>query len=69
MSEGVIKWFNQSRGFGLIAPLDGSEDVLLKDTIVDESQAEQVISGQRVLFELLENPNIPEARQISFIQT
>ncbi len=67
MSEGIIKWFNQERGFGLITPVDGSEDVLLKDRSVAAGQEPQVISGQRVLFELLDNPNIPEAGQIRFI--
>ena len=67
MSEGIIKWFNQERGFGLITPVDGSEDVLLKDRSVAAGQEPQVISGQRVLFELLDNPNIPEASQIRFI--
>ena len=67
MSEGIIKWFNQERGFGLITPVDGSEDVLLKDRSVAAGQEPQVLSGQRVLFELLDNPNIPEAGQIRFI--
>ena len=67
MSEGIIKWFNQERGFGLITPVDGSEDVLLKDRSVAAGQEPQVISGQRVLFELLDNPNIPEAGEIRFI--
>ena len=69
MSEGIIKWFNPDRGFGLIAPLDGSEDVLLKDTIIAAEEVAQLLSGQRVQFALLENPNIPEAGEIRFLHS
>ncbi len=45
MPEGVIKFFNESKGFGFIKPVDGSEDVFVHVTgLVDQVKEKDDVS-------------------------
>ena len=47
MANGVVKWFNPTKGFGFIEPEDGSKDA------VERSGLSTLTEGQRVTFELV----------------
>jgi CspA family cold shock protein len=49
---GVVKFFNNQKGFGFIAPNDGSRDVFVHVSAVEESGLPGLSEGQRVSYEL-----------------
>ncbi len=50
MSQGTVKFFNNSKGFGFIAPDDGSKDVFVhKNGLTD-----QITEGDKVSFDVEE---------------
>lgn len=57
MTIGTVKFFNQTKGFGFIAPEDGSKDVFVHISAVEQSGLTTLSDGQKVEFEVQ-----PEAR-------
>jgi len=60
--EGTVKWFNQTKGFGFIAPSDGSADVFVHATEVQAYAA--LAEGDKVEFELTQGPKGPKATNV-----
>jgi CspA family cold shock protein len=48
---GTVKFFNHSRGFGFIAPEDGSKDVFVHITALEKSGLTALDEGVKVTFE------------------
>mgnify|MGYP005848772177 FL=1 len=55
MTSGTVKWFNSRKGYGFIQPEDGSDDVFVHITAVQESDMESLTEGQKLNFDLEEN--------------
>jgi CspA family cold shock protein len=53
MAIGTVKWFNTEKGYGFIAPEDGSGDVFVHISAVEGSGLATLNEGQRVSFELV----------------
>ncbi len=53
MTTGTVKFFNTAKGFGFIAPEDGSKDVFVHITAVQAAGMESLSEGQKVAFEVL----------------
>jgi CspA family cold shock protein len=53
MSQGTVKWFNSEKGFGFIAPDDGSKDAFVHISAVERSGLSQLREGDKVTFELV----------------
>jgi CspA family cold shock protein len=49
---GTVKWFNGQKGFGFIAPDDGSKDVFVHISAVERSGMNDLREGQKVEFDL-----------------
>ena len=61
MATGTVKYFNATRGFGFIAPDDGSKDVFVHISAVQQSEIEYLVEGQKVSFDVEEEARGPKA--------
>jgi CspA family cold shock protein len=52
MTNGVVKFFNTSKGFGFIAPDGGGKDVFIHITALQRSGLQSLEEGQKVSFEV-----------------
>ena len=52
MATGTVKWFNADKGFGFIAPDDGSEDVFAHFSAIATSGYRSLDENQKVEFEV-----------------
>ena len=55
MSNGKIKWFNPTKGYGFIENDTGGKDVFLHASALEEAGIETLQEGQAVSFEIGEN--------------
>jgi len=56
MSTGTVKWFNGTKGFGFIAPEDGSPDVFVHFSAIEGNGYRELAEGQRVQFDTTTGP-------------
>jgi CspA family cold shock protein len=52
MISGTVKFFNSTKGFGFIAPEDGSKDAFVHVTALERAGISGLAEGQKVSFEL-----------------
>ena len=52
MATGTVKWFNADKGFGFIAPDDGSEDVCAHFSAIQSSGYRSLNENQKVEFDV-----------------
>ena len=53
MPTGTVKFFNSQKGFGFIAPDDGSRDVFVHVSAVEKAGMRTLMEGQKVSFEIV----------------
>ncbi|GGC04627.1 transcription antiterminator/RNA stability regulator CspE [Cellulomonas carbonis] len=65
MATGTVKWFNAEKGFGFIAPDDGSADVFAHYSAINSSGYRSLEENQRVEFEVNQGPKGPQAANVT----
>ena len=65
MSQGTVKWFNTQKGYGFINPDDSGNDVFVHITAVQNSGLNGLNEGQKVTFDLEEQPTVKSRLSIS----
>lgn len=52
MAKGTVKWFNETKGFGFIAPETGGKDVFVHISAVERSGLTGLADNQKVTYDL-----------------
>jgi CspA family cold shock protein len=64
MPTGVVKWFNEAKGFGFISPDDGSRDVFVHFSAIQTNGFRKLEEGQKVQFEKVDGAKGPNAQNV-----
>lgn len=56
MTNGTVKWFNESKGFGFITREDGNDDVFVHFSSIRSDGFKTLAEGQRVTFDVEQDP-------------
>jgi CspA family cold shock protein len=64
MATGTVKWFNDSKGFGFIAPEDGSNDVFVHFSAIQGDGFRTLKEGQSVSFDVEDGPKGLQATNV-----
>lgn len=64
MATGIVKWFNDSKGFGFITPDGGGEDLFAHFSAINMAGFKTLKEGQRVQFEVTVGPKGKQASNI-----
>jgi CspA family cold shock protein len=68
MTQGTVKWFNAAKGYGFIAPDDGSKDAFVHISAMERAGLTSLAEGQRVQYELQNGKNgKPSAENLSLV--
>jgi CspA family cold shock protein len=68
MATGTVKWFNDAKGYGFIAPEDGGKDVFVHFSNIGGDGFKSLAEGARVQFETREGQKGPEAIDVTLVQ-
>jgi cold shock protein len=61
VAQGTVKWFNSDKGFGFIAPDDGSADVFVHFSTIKSNGYRSLDENQRVEFDTTQGQKGPQA--------
>ncbi|MGB2924545.1 MAG: cold-shock protein [Limnothrix sp.] len=64
MATGTVKWFNAQKGYGFIAPSDGSKDMFVHISALQRAGLSTLEEGQKVSYEAIENKGKESAENL-----
>jgi len=52
MKTGIVKWFNETKGYGFIQPENGGPDVFVHISALEKAGLNHLKEGQKVSYDL-----------------
>lgn len=65
MAQGIVKWFNNEKGFGFITPESGGNDVFVHHSAIQGSGYKSLSEGERVSFDVTRGPKGDQASNVT----
>ena len=65
MQTGVVKWFNDTKGFGFITPDDGGKDLFVHVSAITSEGERTLLEGQAVSFVAKDSARGAQATEVS----
>ncbi|MFF3858460.1 cold-shock protein [Streptomyces sp. NPDC002209] len=67
MAQGTVKWFNAEKGFGFIAPEDGTADVFAHYSEIQSNGFRELQENQKVTYDVSMGTKGPQATNITVL--
>lgn len=67
MEKGIVKWFNNDKGYGFIEYND-SEDIFVHFTGIEGEGFKSLTEGQKVAFDVAEGTRGPQATKVKVVE-
>ena len=64
MAQGTVKWFNADKGYGFIAPDDGTPDVFVHFSAIEADGYRSLQDAQRVEYDVTRGAKGPQAEHV-----
>ncbi len=64
MSNGVVKWFNDKKGFGFIEPEEDGGDIFVHFSEITMDGFKTLSEGDKVTFDIEQNGRGPSAKNV-----
>ncbi|EMI4255088.1 cold-shock protein [Vibrio parahaemolyticus] len=66
-TTGSVKWFNETKGFGFIAPDNGTADVFVHFRSIASDGFKTLVEGQKVTFNVEQGGKGPQAADVTVL--
>ncbi len=67
MATGIVKWFNVTKGYGFVQPDDGSKDVFIHISKLEEKGISDLQEDQKISYDTENNKGKTSATNIELI--
>lgn len=67
LKSGVVKWFNDEKGFGFIQ-IEGQKDVFVHYKSINAEGRRTLYEGQNVSFEIVQGQKGPQAENVTVVK-
>lgn len=69
MVTGVVKWFNNAKGYGFVTPDGGEQDVFVHFSAISMEGYKTLKEGQKVEFDISQGPKGLHAANLQAVAT